>query len=122
MLLPQQVVNNSFFGNTETQETTGKGGNPHHMAFVSTAKQQDIGGKTAHRSISQINRIQAPAPPINDKYDYSGLDYWQNSNKSEKTFFVLEQQIYLRNLDNLQYFKMVFIITFCKSLLVNNNI
>ena len=51
--------------------------------------------------------MQSPGPPVNDKYDFSGFDYWQNSNKSEKMHFFLEQQIYLRNLDNLQYSKGV---------------
>ena len=77
------------------------------MTFVSTAKQQDIGGKTAHCSIPQINRMQSPGPSVNDKYDFSSFDYWQNSNKSQKMHFFLEQQIYLRILDNLQYSKGV---------------
>ena len=51
--------------------------------------------------------MQSPAPPVNDKYNFSGFDYWQNSSKSEKMHFFLEQQIYLRNLDNLQDFKGV---------------
>ena len=48
--------------------------------------------------------MQSPAPPVNDKYDFSGFDYWKNSSKSEKMHFFLLDKL---NLDNLQYSKGV---------------
>ena len=48
--------------------------------------------------------MQSPAPPVNDKYDFSGFDYCKNSSKSEKMHFFLLDKL---NLDNLQYSKGV---------------
>ena len=47
--------------------------------------------------------MQSPAPPVNDKYDFSGFDYLQKSKKSQKIQFFSGLQIYFKILDNLQF-------------------